>query len=66
MRITVGSCYACCPYCGATDFVDDDERRVPSELACARCGGHASRKVVVDMARDQARNSRTEQPGGKE
>lgn len=66
MRFGVGSCYAQCPYCGAMEFVDSDERLVPSELACARCGAHASRSVVLAMAREQERRSGAHQPDGKE
>ncbi|HVL35235.1 MAG TPA: hypothetical protein VM489_06140 [Burkholderiales bacterium] len=46
MQVRLGDLVAKCPYCEHTEFVasDDDDR----ELVCERCGGYASREVVLE------------------
>jgi hypothetical protein len=37
-----------CPYCGSTEFLPPaDAASGPVELACAQCGGRASRKLLL-------------------
>ena len=37
-----------CPYCGSTEFLPPaDAASGPIELACAKCGGRASRKLLL-------------------
>ncbi len=49
MQVKIGERYVRCPYCGATEFLDSDDRASPPiELACARCGGFSSRKVLLE------------------
>jgi len=62
MEIRFGTCCARCPYCGAAEFVDDDERTLSQELTCASCGGLASRQLLLEIAREEG----ARQAGGKE
>lgn len=57
MQLEIGGCYVKCPYCGATEFVDTEDHAPPAELACARCGGAASRKLLLEAAREEARRN---------
>jgi len=55
MKISVGDYFAKCPYCGSMEFLPgDDPASEPHELACADCGGYASRQVVLDRIGDEA------------
>jgi hypothetical protein len=53
MRVQVEDQYAKCPYCGSVDFASEGDNAAapPQELVCARCGGHASRKLLLDALR---------------
>lgn len=53
MRVPLGELFAECPYCGSLDFVAEDGGQ-PSELACARCGGRASRLVILERLAQRA------------
>ncbi|HZM35344.1 MAG TPA: hypothetical protein VFC18_12730 [Burkholderiales bacterium] len=52
MRVPLGDLFAECPYCGSLDFLEDGAQS--SELACARCGGFASRQVILERLAQQA------------
>ena len=53
MRVSVGERYARCPYCGGIEFMEDKSSAGPPlELICARCGGFASRKILLERAAD--------------
>lgn len=55
MRLSVGERYARCPYCGGTEFLEAEPSATPPlELACAQCGGFASRKIVLESPGDEA------------
>lgn len=55
MQFKLGDRFARCPYCGGTEFVAPEGPATPSrELACAQCGGFASRKLVLEHLRDEA------------
>lgn len=55
MKVRVEDCYARCPYCGSMDFLEgDDSGAGPQELECERCGGYASRKLLLDRIGDEA------------
>jgi hypothetical protein len=56
MRVGVGDKYAKCPYCGSAEFVaeDVDAAAPPRELECARCGGYASRKLLLERVGEEA------------
>jgi hypothetical protein len=53
MRVQVEDQYAKCPYCGSIDFASDADPAglPPQEVVCARCGGYASRKLLIDALR---------------
>lgn len=53
MKVRLGDYYAKCPYCGSTDFLGGDDA-ASAELACARCGGYASRRLLLDRIADEA------------
>ena len=69
MQVRIGERYARCPYCGGTEFVlSEDSCRPPVELACAHCGGVASRKVLLERTREELVERLDEPPsprGGK-
>lgn len=54
MRIQVGDQFACCPYCGGLEFQPPPDAEELLELECAACGGHASRKIVLERLGDEA------------
>ena len=55
MQFKLGERFARCPYCGSIEFVAAERSpSPPRELVCARCGGFASRKVVLDNLRAAA------------
>ena len=58
MRLAVGEAVAKCPYCGGLDFLpQDDAAREPPEVVCAKCGGYASRKVLLEQLQDKTPSS---------
>jgi hypothetical protein len=59
MRVGAGDYCARCPYCGSPDFAAEDADAVapPQELICARCGGYASRKLLLDEIKSASPDS---------
>ena len=48
MHLKIGDRIACCPYCGSNDFAQDEREGAPTpEVMCSRCGGFASRRIVL-------------------
>lgn len=52
MNVQLGPLLAQCPYCSSTEFVAAEADSL--ELTCAKCGGSASRRVVLERVAERA------------